>query len=174
MSREAAAAMLEEQDNVERSLVRSAADVAKSKLKPPLFPKTIDELMGWLANWQLVLFMQYGPLCLEYEQARALAHEIQGNMAHYRESMSARLCHYVIWPVFTSARDFFRNTWNPTRPNDLPTSSLTAVLGFLRHGKFSEPIGFPSHLLQSAVPTYGQSQIADAYTVPPKQDNRQY
>jgi hypothetical protein len=90
---EAAAAMLEEQDNVERSLVRSAADVAKSKLKPPFFPKTIDELMGWLANWQLVLFMQYGPLCLEYEQARALAHEIQGNMAHYRESLSARLCH---------------------------------------------------------------------------------
>jgi hypothetical protein len=74
MSREAVVAMLEEKDSVERSLVRSAADVAKSKIKPPFFPKTVDELMGWLANWQLVLFMQYGPLCLEYEQARALAH----------------------------------------------------------------------------------------------------
>jgi hypothetical protein len=57
MSREAALAMLEEQDNVERSLVRSAADVAKSKLKPLFFPKTVYELMGWLANWQLILFM---------------------------------------------------------------------------------------------------------------------
>jgi hypothetical protein len=141
MSREAAPAVPQEQDNVERSMVRSAADVAKSKLKPPFFPKTKDELMGWLANWQLVLFMKYGPLYLEYEQARALAHEIQGNMDHYMESISARMCHYVIWSVFTSARYFFKKIWNPTRPNDLPTSSLTAVLGFSRHGKFSEPIG---------------------------------
>jgi hypothetical protein len=27
-------------------MVRLTVDVAKSKLKPPVFPKTVDELMG--------------------------------------------------------------------------------------------------------------------------------
>jgi hypothetical protein len=62
MSREEVALMLEDQDNRVRSLVRYTVDVAKSKLTPPHFPKTVDELMEWLATWQLVIFMQYAPM----------------------------------------------------------------------------------------------------------------
>jgi hypothetical protein len=62
MSREAYASIPEEQDSLERSLARSDMDVAKSKLPPLNFPKTLEKLMGWLTNWQIVLFLQYGPL----------------------------------------------------------------------------------------------------------------
>jgi hypothetical protein len=95
-------------------------------------------------------------------------------MVHYSQALSLRLCHYIIWSVFTNARDFFRKIWNSTRPADIPTSSLTALLGFLRHEQMGEPIGFPSYVLQPVLPPHNQEQQTNSYATTPKQDNRQY
>jgi hypothetical protein len=85
------------------------------------------------------------------------------------------LCHYTIWPVFTSAPDLFRKIWSPDRMHELPMSSLASLLGFLIQGQLGKLIGFPSHLIQQwqpsapVVPAYIQLQV-----MKPAQDLSQY
>jgi hypothetical protein len=165
LSREEATVILQERDNIEQSQVRSAADVKRFKGLAPPFPTTADELIGWLANWQLALYMLYGPLCVKYIRARALTQDVQGDMAHCRDALTSKLCHYIIRSVFTSAPDLFRKIWSPARQQDLPMSSLAALLGLIRQGQLGEPIGFPSHLIQQyqlmapTSPAYRQAHV---------------
>ena len=43
-------------------MVKSADDIRRYKGKPPAFPTGMGQLMGWLAKYQLLLYILYGQL----------------------------------------------------------------------------------------------------------------